>query len=144
MNEICPICKQSHTTTACNPKEDPRQYYAHWSTAQLALKAVTKERDALLLQVDGLRKALEQIATAKSLPSPITGDSYRLDNILQSIARKALEGCAQKPVDAICWCASGGECPIHKRVQEPLKKCDHGEILVIHKCADCGEVIEFV
>ena len=76
---------------------------------------------SLELQVDGLRKALEQIATAKSLPSPITGDSYRLDNILQSIARKALEGCAQKPVEPACLCAGGFKAATVHKKECPLR-----------------------
>jgi hypothetical protein len=38
-----------------------RPNYGHWSTAQLALKAVTKERDVLLLQVEAYRTALERV-----------------------------------------------------------------------------------
>lgn len=39
----------------------PTDYYGHWSTAQLALKAMTAERDALVLQIEVLKMNFFQI-----------------------------------------------------------------------------------
>jgi hypothetical protein len=41
---------------------DPAALYGHWSTAQLALKAVTEERDKLLLQFEEARKIIEEVS----------------------------------------------------------------------------------
>ena len=95
MKQVCTKCgKEWWTDNAgagghvCGPKggvvvQDPRDLYGNWSTAELALKAVTQERDALLLQVRDLSVALERI-------------SQSCDGLAKDTADAAL-GYAEKP-----------------------------------------------
>jgi hypothetical protein len=82
----------------------------------------------------------------------LTGDNPECE----AHGMKKLVGRSRTNPWCVCACHTTGKCSaadcgcsvIEKRKGEVLpgeaKECDHGELLVIHKCADCGEVVEFV
>ena len=94
-------------------------------------------------EVTKLKLQIEEIKVALrvALPSTmhvLTGHVYgpAPDNKLVEF----VDGCARCRIESILQSK-----PL-KRVDETLvhKDCAHGEIMVIHKCAECGEKIEFV
>lgn len=83
--DYCPRCRGIHDILKDCVVPAPVDY-GHWSTAQLALKAMTKERDALLLQLSEARRELELWKQGEDVK---LADANRLLEPLQKIARAA-------------------------------------------------------
>jgi hypothetical protein len=147
----CPVHGQSRVTIIGPANvETPADYYGHWSTAQLALKAVTKERDALVLQVDELRKEARlwqeraertqeiRFATAKDL-----GETKRLNGELKAALHKIAcaectvhdENCEVRRFSACTDCACdprvagaaipGYVCPVMSAEEKRICEAEH-------------------
>ena len=133
---------------------------------QASLKKLCDERNALVLQIDAWKRyhALlsEELDSAvgmayihgwKSTPEKIErGRKLRLE---LGIADSGLDAYAGDPFSEKRKCehprwvktaekeSTCLDCKAVFPFKDP-KECIHGELKVIHQCADCGDVIEFV
>lgn len=69
-----------------------RADYGHWSTAELALKAMTKERDLLLLQVDELKS---QLRDSEGDHRQIHGLQAKIDELMEFVRKVVVAGPCQ-------------------------------------------------
>lgn len=87
----------------------------------------------------------------------LNGDSLKTIRDMKAALQAAQEWMEQDGCD--CGTDEPGSCalcltkealrlrlrPASEKRQEPSpKKCDHGCLMVVHKCESCGETIEFV
>lgn len=120
-----------------NHQEPPdRAEYEAWEAKEALIRQrdeACAEVDRLKLLVDEYRRALQSIAMATSSPG-VDGSTYRLDNVLQQIAKDAL---SENRNDATFSVDAGGNLGMPKRTQEH-PNCNHFAIEESGSGTRCG------